>query len=83
LTWTFTGSTGQLAVTLTPTSGRLRVYLDGQDAGLVDLRAATVAFRYAVIAPSWAGSGPHTLTVSAEGTAGRPSVIVNGLVLLG
>jgi hypothetical protein len=83
LTWSFTGSTGQLAVTLTPTSGRLRVYLDGQDAGIVDLRAATVAFRHAVIAPSWAGSGPHTLTVSAEGTAGRPSVIVNGLVLLG
>jgi hypothetical protein len=67
LTWSFTGSTAQLAVTLTPTSGRLRVYLDGQDAG---------------IAPYWAGSGPHTLTVSAEGTAGRPSVIVGGLVLL-
>jgi hypothetical protein len=82
LSWTFTGSSAQLAVTLTPTSGRLHVELDGQDAGVVDLRAARVAYRYAVIAPSWPGSGPHTLAVTAEGTAGRPSVIVSGLVLL-
>ena len=82
LSWTFTGSSAQLAVATTPTSGRLRIYLDGQDAGLIDLRSATVAVRYAVIAPTWAGGGSHTLAVSAEGTAGRPSVIIDGLVRL-
>jgi N-acetylmuramoyl-L-alanine amidase len=79
LTWTFTGTTGQLVVTRTPNSGRLRVYLDGQDAGVVDLRSAT-EYRYAVIAPSWADDGPHTLAVSVEPTAGRPGVIIEGLV---
>jgi hypothetical protein len=82
LTWTFNGPSAQLAVTRTPTSGRLHVYLDGEDAGLVDLRSPGVEFRYALIAPSWADNGPHTLTVTAEGTTGRPSVIVDGLVRL-
>jgi hypothetical protein len=82
LTWTFDGPSAQLAVARTPTSGRLHVYLDGQDAGFVDLRSPSVDFRYAVIAPSWAGNGPHTLAVTAEGTDGRPSVIIDGLVRL-
>jgi N-acetylmuramoyl-L-alanine amidase-like protein len=82
LTWTFRGPSAQLAVARTPTSGRLHVYLDGADAGLVDLRAPGVAFRDAVIAPSWSGDGPHTLSVVAEATAGRPSVIIDGLVRL-
>ena len=83
LTWTFTGSTAQLAVARTPTSGRLLVYLDGYRAGTVDLRSAGVAFRDAVIAPYWAGEGPHTLSVEVEGTVGRPSVIIDGLIRLG
>jgi len=82
LTWTFDGPSAQLAVARTPTSGRLHVYLDGEDAGFVDLQSPSVDFRYAVIAPSWTGNGPHTLAVTAEGTAGRPSVIVDGLVRL-
>jgi hypothetical protein len=82
MAWTFTGVSAQLAVARTSRSGRVRVYLDGQDYGPLDLRSTRTAYRYAIWAPHWGSSGRHTLKVVVEGTAGRPGVIVDGLVNL-
>jgi hypothetical protein len=83
MSWTFTGSAAQLAVARTTGSGRVRVYLDGRDYGVLDLRASRTIYRNAVYAPHWNASGPHTLTVRVEGTSGRPGIIIDGLVRLG
>jgi hypothetical protein len=70
----------QLAVSRTPSSGRVRVYVDGIDAGVLDLHATIGVNRYAIWAPGWGTLGRHTITVVVEGTAGRPNVIIDGLV---
>lgn len=82
LTWTFTGSSAALVAGRTAGSGRVRVYLDGEFQGAVDLRSTTQQFARAVWTRSWPASGTHTIRVQAEGTTGRPSVVVDGLAYL-
>ncbi|HET9518743.1 MAG TPA: N-acetylmuramoyl-L-alanine amidase [Actinoplanes sp.] len=82
LTWNFTGRSAALAVTRTPISGRVRVIVDGDEEAVLDLRSSAVAHRQAVFARSWSGSGAHTVRMEVVGTAGRPSVIADGLVYL-
>ncbi|RZU49233.1 N-acetylmuramoyl-L-alanine amidase [Krasilnikovia cinnamomea] len=82
MTWTFTGSSASLAASRTPTSGRLKVYVDGRYSGVVDLRSRTTSHRMAVWARSWPASATHTVRVVVQGTTGRPGVALDGLVLL-
>ena len=51
-------------------------------AGHVDLRAASTLHRRAVWAQNWGDSGRHTVKVVVAGTAGRPGVVLDGLVVL-
>jgi hypothetical protein len=82
LTWSFTGRAAALAVSRTAASGRVRVFVDGAPAGLVDLRAPRTRHRRAVWTRSWSDSARHTVRIEVEGTAGRPGVISDGLVYL-
>jgi hypothetical protein len=82
LRYSFTGRGAQLAVSRTHGSGRLRVYVDGRYSGIVDLRSAATVHRMAVMAVNWPAAGSHTLRFVLEGTAGRPGVIMDGLVVL-
>jgi hypothetical protein len=82
MAWTFTGSSAQIAVSRTPTSGRMGVNIDGREYGVLDLRSANRVDRVAVWAPRWPESGTHTLRLTVEGTTGRPGVIVDGLTVL-
>ncbi|RSM47191.1 N-acetylmuramoyl-L-alanine amidase [Actinoplanes sp. ATCC 53533] len=82
LTWSFTGRSAALAVSRTTVSGRVRVLVDGQPAGIVDLRSPETLHRRAVWTRSWATSARHTVRIEVEGTAGRPGVIVDGLAYL-
>ncbi|HWS32669.1 MAG TPA: N-acetylmuramoyl-L-alanine amidase [Actinoplanes sp.] len=82
LTWTFTGSSVALLAGRTANSGRVRVYLDGEFQGIVDLRSTAPQFARAVWTRSWRASGTHTIRVQAEGTTGRPSVVLDGLAYL-
>ncbi|MBG0560288.1 peptidoglycan recognition protein family protein [Actinoplanes aureus] len=82
LSWTFTGRSAALVVGRTATSGRVRIFLDGRDQGVVDLRSATATYRQAVWTRMWRDSGRHTVRVQVEGTAGRPSVMLDGLAYL-
>ncbi|MBO3742210.1 N-acetylmuramoyl-L-alanine amidase [Actinoplanes flavus] len=82
LTWRFTGSSAALVAARTATSGRIRVYVDGAFQGVVDLRSGDTQYRRSVWTRTWRTSGTHTVQVRAEGTAGRPSVVLDGLVYL-
>ena len=82
LSWTFTGRSAALGFTRTTTSGQVRVLVDGVQATVLDLRATATAHRRALFAKSWSNSGNHTVRIEVVGTAGRPTVISDGLVHL-
>jgi hypothetical protein len=82
LTWTFTGRSAALAVSRTAVSGRVRLFVDDQPAGLIDLRSPGTLNRRAVWSRSWGSSERHTVRIEVEGTSGRPGVIADGLVYL-
>jgi hypothetical protein len=82
LSWTFTGRSAALGFTRTTTSGQARVFVDGVQATVLDLRATATAHRRALFARSWSTSGNHTVRIEVVGTAGRPTVISDGLVRL-
>jgi hypothetical protein len=82
LTWTFTGRSAALVVGRTASSGRVRIFLDGRDQGVLDLRSPTAKYRQVVWTRMWRASGRHTVRVQVEGTSGRPSVMLDGLAYL-
>jgi hypothetical protein len=81
-TWTFTGRSAAIAVGRGALSGRMRISVDGEDAGVVDLRSPRTIYRQAVWSRYWGGAAEHTVSVRVEGTAGRPGVVLDGLVYL-
>ncbi|GGR38397.1 hypothetical protein GCM10010168_66310 [Actinoplanes ianthinogenes] len=83
LTWSFSGSSAALVVGRTTTSGRVGVYVDGAFQGYVDTRSTAPMYRRVVWTRSWAEGGEHTVRVVPEATAGRPKVIIDGLIHLG
>jgi hypothetical protein len=82
LTWGFTGRSAALAFSRTARSGQVRVFVDGSQTALIDLRSTATAHRRAVFAQSWSTSGAHTVRIVVVGTPGRPTVISDGLVHL-
>ncbi|WP_430783507.1 N-acetylmuramoyl-L-alanine amidase [Actinoplanes sp. G11-F43] len=82
LSWTFTGTSAALVAGRTATSGRVRIYVDEEFQGVVDLRSASPQHARAVWTRTWRSAGAHTVRVQAEGTSGRPSVVLDGLVHL-
>ena len=81
-TWTFTGSSAAIVVGRGALSGQLRISVDGEDAGVVDLRSTNTIYRQAVWSRYWGGAAEHTVSVRVEGTPGRPGVVLDGLVYL-
>ena len=63
-------------------SGRNRITMNGEPTGVADLRSPAPLHRRAVWSRAWSSSERHTVRIEAEGTAGRPGVIVDGLVYL-
>jgi hypothetical protein len=80
--WTFTGRSAALVAGRGALSGRVQISVDGQDAGVVDLRSDRTVYRQAVWSRYWGGAAEHTIAVRVEGTAGRPGVVLDGLVSL-
>ena len=81
-TWTFTGRSAAIVVGRGALSGLVRISVDGEDAGVVDLRSPQTIYRQAVWSRYWGGAAEHTVSVRVDGTAGRPGVVLDGLVYL-
>jgi hypothetical protein len=82
LTWSYTGRSAAVAFTRSAGSGKVRLFVDGQYASMIDLRSTVTAHRQAVYARTWNANGAHTVKIEVVGTAGRPAVISDGLVYL-
>jgi hypothetical protein len=82
MSWTFTGSSVALAASRTAASGRVKVYLDGSYAGTLQLRTARTQNRQALWGRAFGAPARHTVKFVVEGTAGRPGVVLDGLVYL-
>jgi hypothetical protein len=76
--WTFTGRSAALAVGRGTQSGQVRIWVDGDDQGIVDLRSAATLYRQAVWARSWASSASHSVRVEVV----TPGVVLDGLVYM-
>ena len=62
--------------------GQTKVYVDGALVGTVDLAAAANDPARIVFHKHWAASGTHTVRIVVLGTVGRPTVDVDGFVVL-
>ena len=65
-----------------PGHGRARVYVDGTLVTTVDLNATVDAPARIVFRKHWSTRASHTVRVVVEGTAGHPTVDVDGFVIL-
>ncbi len=68
--------------TLSPRSGFAEVTLDGLPAEVVDLGASDRESRRLVFSRSWPQAEDHELTIRAVGTADRPRVDLDALIVL-
>lgn len=75
-TWNFTGRSAALIFSRAAGSGQVRIFVDGTDAGLVDLRSASTLYRQAVWSRSF-DDGPHSVRVELQGPA-----VLDGLAYL-
>ena len=77
----FTGRAVALVATRGPNRGKADVYVDGELAATVDLRAAETRWRRVVFSRDWADIGDHTISVVVHGTDGRPRFDIDALLV--
>jgi hypothetical protein len=78
----FTGRGIAIVALTNSTRGRASVYIDGVYRATIDLRSSTSVARKIVYARNWTTSGTHTIELRVAGTSGRPSVSLDGFVVL-
>jgi subtilisin len=78
----FTGRTIAILAPTNATRGRARIYLDGVYKATVDLRTSTAQYRRVVYVGNWSTAGAHSIVVRVEGTSGRPTVSLDGFIVL-
>jgi hypothetical protein len=54
-----------------------KIFVDGAYARTVDAGSRTFDASTPLFSKSWSTSGTHVLVIRVEGTAGRPSVVVD------
>jgi hypothetical protein len=60
--------------------GKVYVYVDGRNLGLLDTYSSKTLYRQLIMRKTWSSSGKHTVKVVAAGTSGRPLVGLDGMV---
>ncbi len=78
----FTGSAVGIVVARHSNTGKLAVYVDGRRVGTVNTRSGSKDSRR-IIASYGLSAGRHTVKVKPLGTRGRPTIKVDGFVLVG
>jgi hypothetical protein len=79
---TFTGRQVAWVASKTATRGRASVYIDGHLVRTVDLHAAGTHRRQIVFVRTFTTAGTHTIRIVNQGTAGRPSIDIDALLVL-
>jgi hypothetical protein len=78
----FTGRTIAILAPTNATRGRVRIYLDGVYKTTVDLRTSSAYYRRVVYVGNWSTTGRHSIVLRVEGTSGRPTVSLDGFIVL-
>lgn len=81
-TFTFTGRSIALVTARWPGGGRARIYLDNVLMETIDLQSSSTQWRYVASTWNYQTSGTHVLEIDVEGTAGRPTVVVDSFLLM-
>ncbi|MHB8672944.1 MAG: fibronectin type III domain-containing protein [Candidatus Limnocylindrales bacterium] len=81
-TFTFVGSAVAFLSAMGPSSGSVRLYVDGRYVGTRSLYLAAPRNRQLVYATAWPSAGTHRLQVVTVGTARHPRVDIDGFVVL-
>jgi hypothetical protein len=77
--------TGRAIAVIAPTNstrGKATIYIDGVAKATVDLYSASASYRKVVFSASWASSKTRTIEVRVAGTSGRPTVSIDGFIVL-
>jgi subtilisin family serine protease len=77
--------TGRAIAVIAPTSttrGKVSIYVNGVYKATVDLRSASTVYRKVVYSAAWASSSTRTIELRVAGTTGRPTVSLDGFVVL-
>lgn len=77
----FTGRAVAVVASTGPDRGRASIYFDDQLAGEVDLYSATTRWRVLVFTREWADSYERVVRVDVHGTADRPRVDIDGVLV--
>lgn len=78
----FTGRTVAIVAPTNATRGRISVYIDGVYKATVDLYSSANVYRKVVYSASWASSKTRTIEVRVAGTSGRPTISLDGFIVL-
>jgi exopolysaccharide biosynthesis protein len=81
-TFAFTGSQVAWVTLKGPDRGQAQILLDGKAAATVDNRASRTVVRRVTYVKLFTGTGRHEITVKSLGTAGRPRVDMDALVVV-
>ena len=77
----FTGKSVSVVMPRSLIRGKASIYLDGVLAATVDTQSSVTQTRRVVFTKAWASSGSHTIRIVVAGTAGRPTVSLDGILV--
>ena len=78
----FTGRGIAIVVPTNSTRGKASVYIDGTYRATVDMYSSATAYRKVVYVGNWSAAATHTIELRVSGTSGRPTVSLDGFIVL-
>ncbi len=78
----FTGRGIALVMPRSKVRGKVTIYIDGVYAATIDTYSSTTQARRVVYGKTWPTAGSHKITVRVSGTRNRPTVSMDGLIVL-
>jgi subtilisin family serine protease len=78
----FTGRTVAVVALAASTRGKASIYIDGKYHTTIDTYSSTTGYRKVVYVGNWSVAGTHTIELRVAATAGRPTVSVDGFLVL-
>ncbi|MFL5685990.1 MAG: S8 family serine peptidase [Chloroflexota bacterium] len=78
----FTGRTVAVLAPTNSTRGKASIYIDGVYHASVDFYSSSATYKKVVYVGNWSVAGTHTIELRVSGTSGRPTVSLDGFVVL-